>query len=176
MEGYQQWERPPIAYAPPNNTGQNIFYDRRYQLTVMRRPDGWDRAVLENRNGPLRRLAGVPATRPWTEREDQWLFDATLRGDHLDTISQSLNRSVQETTYRLMAHTNETFVESRLPREWLRPYFTVLNELRRDGSRETAWSAEEEEELMLFAINGYQWIDPLVFADDRTADGMRWRM
>lgn len=118
----------------------------------------------------------MPATRPWSEREDQWLFDATLRGDHLVTISQSLNRGLEETKYRIIAHTNETFMESRLPKEWMRRYFTVLNELRRDGYTETPWSAEEEEELMLFAINGYQWIDPLVFADDRTADGMRWRM
>lgn len=174
MEGFQQLQRPrnaPIAYGPPNNIGRGWG-----PFPAMRRPDGWDSAVLEDRNGPLRSLESVPATRPWTEREDQLLFDASLRREGLVNISQSLNRGLEETSYRLTAHTNETFRESRLPSEWMRPYFTVLNELRRDGREQTPWSAEEEEELMLFAINGYRWIDPLVFEDDRTADGTYWRM
>lgn len=118
----------------------------------------------------------MPATRPWTERDDQDLFDATLRGESIADIAKALRRGYEETKYRLSAHSNAIFIDSKLPEYWMLPYSTMLKELERSGCIETEWSEEEEEELMLFVINGQQWIDPLVFADDRTVEGMRWRM
>lgn len=142
----------------------------------MRRPVGWDRSFLGARDGPFRRLDIVPATRPWTERDDQDLFDATLRGESIADIAKALRRGYEETKYRLSAHSNAIFIDSKLPEYWMLPYSTMLKKLERSGCIETEWSEEEEEELMLFVINGQQWIDPLVFADDRTVEGMRWRM
>ena len=124
----------------------------------------------------LRKLATIPATRPWTEREDQFLFDATLMGESIHIIAATLERDYEETKQRICAHTNPEFIDSKLPEEWMRPYFTVLGELARNGYAETPWSAAETEELMLFKINGHKLVDPLVFAEDRTADAVRIRM
>ena len=124
----------------------------------------------------LRKLDTIPVTRPWTEWEDQYLFDATLRGESIYIIAGALARDSEETKQRICAHTNPEFIDSKLPEEWTRPYFTVLRELARNGYAETPWSAAETEELMLFKINGHKLIDPLVFAEDRTADALRIRM
>lgn len=179
MAANQQQQRPRHtirAYGAPIIVPQNRDYGRWIAFPVMRRPIGWNSSLLTNRDGPPKTLETLPATRPWTEREDQYLFDASLRGDSIYMIAKTLNRGYEETTYRITAHSNPTFIESKLPEAWMRRYFTVLGELRRSGATETPWTAEEEEELMLFVINGNQWIDPTVFANDRTVEGMQHRM
>ena len=186
MEATQEVQRPiniTAANGFPNNVRQDAPLGWN-AFPAMRRPAEWDPSLLDNRdatlenNGdePLRRLDIVPATRPWTERDDQWLFDASLRGDGIAKIAQDLRRGYEETNYRIRAHSSAMFIDSKLPARWTRPYFAVLNELRRNGDSESRWTEEEEEELMRFALNGHQWINPLVFEDDRTAEGLRFRL